>query len=355
MLNDSPLANHEWTMRPIFLTAAILLSFAPNPGRAQMVLPGAVGAPTPVGQTGAPPSVARRPSARLQTSAHPEGEISFDRHFVAAKPPSIDTVIGKPFALLGSRGGLQIEKSGDIMILSRLDLAGEKISQPNQSCQLAMGGSTPLRLKPLGAPEGLERFEIDSSACPLQFDVLNGALRANSPSGACVFREADCRVDAAGLWGPAGDSFTEGQKKTIERDLTAQEKGARGHFRTLMHWLRKDKAAARAVVGEQAAFSANRSQSCRDYDREDTHGFCALRLTEARDYGLQARLADESLKKQSKKDKQKDPKGAKSGPVARTASPQIIQGVKIGVPPRPSMPGAPRDDSAPKTSPRGLD
>ncbi len=316
-------------MRQIFLIALVFLTVAPSGGQAQMLLPGAVGAPTPAGQSGAPPAVARRPSARAPASSHPEGEVSFDRHFTAAKPPSIDSVVGKPFALLGSRGALQIEKSGDDLVLSRLTLPGDKISQPNQSCQATMGGATPLRLKPLGAPDGVQRFEIDSSACPLQFDVLNGALQAINASGACLFRDADCRVDGSGLWGPAGDSFSDSQKKAIERERTALEKDARAHFRTLMHRLRKDKPAVRAVVREQAAFSANRSQSCRDYDREDTHGFCSLRLTEARDYGLQTRLAAETLKKDSKTDKQKEPKGARRAAVARPASA-----------PRPAMPAA---------------
>jgi hypothetical protein len=300
-------------MRLIFLTA-ILLSLAPNAARAQMVLPGAVGAPTPAGQSGAPPAVARRPPASSNpANSNPDGDVAYDRHFTAAKPPSVDSVVGKPFVLLGARGALLVEKSGGDLVLSRLTVPGDKISLPNQSCELAIGGGSPLRLKPLGAPEGVQRFEVDSSACPLQFDVLNGALRAFSPAGSCEFRQADCRVDASGLWGPAGDSFSDSQKKTFERERAALEKDARGHFRALLHRFRKDKPAAQAVVREQAGFSASRSQSCRDYDREDTHGFCSLRLTEARDYKLQTRLAEEALKK----DKLKEQKSAKRGAVAR--------------------------------------
>jgi hypothetical protein len=338
-------------MRSIFLTKAILLSLAPllslgvGAALAQMVLPGAVGAPTPVGQAGAPPAVARRPAIH----SGPEGDVAFDRHFIAAKPPSTDGIVGKPFAQFGSRGVLQVEQSGDDLVVSRLTMSGDKISQPNQACQLQVGGGAPLRLKPLGTPEGVQRFEIDSSACPLQFDVLNGAVRVISSSGACVFREADCGVDASGLWGPPGDSFSESQKKTIERERTVLEKNTREHFRMLMSRFKKDKPAAQSVVREQAAFSANRSQNCRDYDREDAHGFCALRLTEARDYGLQTRLAAEA----SKKDRKKDPKIAARAPVVRTTSPKMIEGVKI-LPAPPSTPAPPRDESAPKISPRGL-
>ena len=53
-------------MRPVFLAVMIFLCLAPAAGRAQMALPGAVAAPTPVGQAGAPPVAAPpgRPSRR---------------------------------------------------------------------------------------------------------------------------------------------------------------------------------------------------------------------------------------------------------------------------------------------------
>ncbi len=302
-------------MRRLFLIAVVFLSVTPVPGRAQMMLPSAVGAPTPAGQSGPPPA-ARRPRLHPGEPANPDEDGEVDRHFVPAKPPAVESVIGKPFALSGSRGALQIEKSGDDLNLSRLALAGDKISHPNQACQVAMGGAEPLKLKPLGAPDGVQRFVLDSSACPLQFDVLNGALRATSPSGACVFAQADCHVDAVGLWGPSGDSFSESRKKNIERERAALEKEARAHFRALLHRYRKDKPAAQAIVREQAAFAAERAQSCRDYDHEDTLGFCALRLTEARDYRLQALLANEK----PKKDKKKAQTNARSGSV-RPAQP----------------------------------
>ena len=275
-------------MRSIFHTAAIFLSLTPAVSHAQMVLPGAVTSPTPVGQSGAPPAL-HRPSNN--SGNNPGGEAAVDHHFALARPPAVETIIGKPLSLSGARGVVQVEKSGTELRLSRLTLAGDKISQPNQTCEVTMGDAESLALEPMGAPDGVLRYELVSSACPLQFDVLNGALRATSPNGSCAFPQADCRADAAGLWGPPGDSFGEAQVKSIERERTMLENDIRAHFRSLLTKNKKDKAATQAAVKEQAGFSASRAQTCRDYDREDAHGFCALRLTEARDYRLQTRLA----------------------------------------------------------------
>ncbi|MGO9389725.1 hypothetical protein [Rhodoblastus sp.] len=303
-------------MRPIVLTATIFLTLAPAASRAQMVLPGAVAAPTPVGQSGAPPAL-HRPGG-----GSPGGEAAVDRHFAPAKPPSVDTIVGKPLSLSGARGVVQVEKSGADLRLSRLTLVGDKISQPNQTCEVTMGDADSLALKPMGAPDGVQRYELDASACPLQFDVLNGALRATSQNGACAFPQADCRADAAGLWGPPGDSFDEAQVKSIERERTVSEKSVSAHFRSLLAKNKKDKAATQAAVKEQAAFSASRAQTCRDYDREEAHGFCDLRLTEARDYRLQTRLAADNPGKQDKKVAKSTAKPAARKPAAKPATEQ---------------------------------
>jgi hypothetical protein len=251
--------------------------------------------------------------------------VEVDRHFVPAKPPTVEAVIGKSLGLAGSRGALTVEKSGADLRLSRLTLAGDKISQPNQACEVAMGGDEKLTLKSLGAPDGVLRYELDSSACPLQFEFLNGALRATSPAGACSFAQADCRVDGAGLWGPPGSSFGEAEAKTIERERAAAEKSVRAHFRSLLARLKKDKLAIQAAVKEQAGFSSQRAQTCRDYDRDDAQGFCSLRLTEARDFRLQMRLAATNGgapdKKSEKKAGTKISKAAKTSHAAPGSAP----------------------------------
>lgn len=297
-----------------------------------MALPGAV-APTPAGRAVAPPPAA--PAAKKRTSDG-GGEAETDRHFVPAKPPGVDAVVGKTFGLSGSRGVLAVEKAGSELQVSRLTLAGDKISQPNQACEVAMGGDGPLKLKALGEQDGLRRFELDSTACPLQFDVLNGALRASSPGGACSFAQADCRVDGAGLWGPPGSSFGEADAKALEKERATLEKSLRAHFRGLLARLKGDRPATQAAVREQAAFNSQRAQTCRDYDREDAHGFCALRMTEARDFQLLTRLAATNGKGDKKADTTADRKAAP----AKVARPAL--------PAKPATGGLPTAGSAPQ-------
>lgn len=298
-------------MRSLLLISALVLIAATPAARAQLQLPGAVGAPTPAGQTIAPPA----PRAE-----GPSGG-TYSGHFSAARPPGVDSVVDRTFSLSGARGSLQIEKSGAGLRVARLTAVGDKISRPNQSCEVSMGAERPIELKPLGAPDGVLRFALDSSACPLQFDVLNGALRARSPNGACAFAEADCRIDASGLWGPSGGGFSDAQIKSFEKERGAVENAMRGHFRTLLDKFKKDKPAAQAAIKEQAGFSSERAQVCRDYDREDSAGFCALRLTEEQDFRLQARLASDSGAARPEKKKPPRPKPAKpAAPAAPTAS-----------------------------------
>jgi hypothetical protein len=45
------------------------------------------------------------------------------------------------------------------------------------------------------------------------------------------------------------------------------------------------------VAREQASFSSEREQTCRDFNREGNHGFCAAKFTEARALSLRARTA----------------------------------------------------------------
>jgi hypothetical protein len=297
-------------MRLIYLTSTLCLFLVTTESRAQMLLPGAVDAPTPAGQTLAPPIAGR---------ANPSQGGAFTGHFTAARPPNLDSILDKPLSLSGVRGSLLITKAGTEPRVSRLTAVGDKISRPNQSCEVSLGAAGPIGLKPLGAPDGVQRFELDSSTCPLQIDVLSGALRVRSPNGSCSFPEADCFFDASGLWGPSGNSFSESQVKSIEKERGSLENEVRSHFRTLLDKYKKDKPATQATIKEQAGFSAERAQICRDYDREEAVGFCALRLTESRDYRLQARLAGENGA--SKPDKPKKRAAAKPAPAPRAPAP----------------------------------
>jgi hypothetical protein len=298
----------------LILLISVFTIVATAPSRAQMQLPGAVGTPTAAGQSLTPP--------RPRSASSPSGA-TYSGHFTPARPPGVDSVLGKALSLSGARGELTIEKSGSDLRILRLTAIGDKISRPNQSCEVSMGAEGPINLKSLGAPDGVLRFELDSSACPLQFDVLSGALRARSLSGACSFEQADCRIDASGLWGPAGSSFSETQVKSIEKERGGLENAVRAHFRTLLSKYKKDRPAAEAAIKDQAGFSSERSQICRDYDREEAVGFCALRLTEARDFLLQARLAGEGDKAgpEPSKKRPKPHPAAKPAAIPQAAAP----------------------------------
>jgi hypothetical protein len=308
-------------MRACLLCLALLL--APVSARAQLALPGAV-APTPEGQTMTPPA---SPSTAPRNTQSP-GSGPAKR----SKPPAESAIVGQTLSLNGTRGALVIEKDGGDLRVTRLVLTGAKVSHPNQSCEVAMGEDGPIKLKPLGVPDGVARFELQSSACPLLIDLLGGALRVSAPYGACVFPQADCRADVAGIWGPSGGSFSDAQIKTFERERAGLEKSVQARFRELLAKFKKKPDLAKPLVKEQADFGAARSKACRDYEKEETHGFCALRLTEARDLSLQARLAD------AHDSKSKDDKSGKAAKEARKPSPRRSAAPKAspGAPPPPA-------------------
>ena len=62
----------------------------------------------------------------------------------------------------------------------------------------------------------------------------------------------------------------------------------RTNFRALLASVGKDQEAVKKIVGEQAGFSSEREMTCRNYLREEIHGFCAVRITQARALALQA-------------------------------------------------------------------
>jgi uncharacterized protein YecT (DUF1311 family) len=66
---------------------------------------------------------------------------------------------------------------------------------------------------------------------------------------------------------------------------------------------------ADALTVEQSRFLSDRDETCRAYSHEDEHGFCAVRLTEARAILLKARLDElpqnASLNRNSKRHRRK--------------------------------------------------
>ena len=77
------------------------------------------------------------------------------------------------------------------------------------------------------------------------------------------------------MWGPEPAALA-GVLADIERDRGAADKAVRENYKILAQ--RAKPQDARAIVGEQAGFSAEREIACRAYARESAHGFCNARI-----------------------------------------------------------------------------
>jgi hypothetical protein len=270
------------------------------PGLAQLQLPGGIGQPAPAGTTAAPAESPRE---------KPKPPI--------LRAPSEDAIVGRTLLRNGSTGTLVIERAGKDLRVQKLALTGDQISKPNEHCRVEVSG-TPMSLSSEGTPAGLLRYRLALDICPFSFDVLDGAVLASNGGKTCEFKAADCQVDPAGLWGPRAAEFAPVRIKEFERARTHAEKTIRADFRALLAGT-KEKQQIKAIAAEQAGFSSEREEKCRTYAGEDVHGFCALRLTEARAIALGATLGGiEEVKPKQPKPKRKPvepPEAAAQDPV----------------------------------------
>jgi hypothetical protein len=251
--------------------AAALLGGA-VPATAQVVLPGAA-EPTPVGQEQAPVRRAKpKPKVEPVTAA------------------SEDAVIGRPLLLNGVKGKFLIARTGG-ELRAQITLAGDKLSAATEACGVDLGGGQPVALRSVGRPEGTLRYEVVAEACPFQIDILDGAVLATAPAGACRFAEVDCKADPRGMWGPPAADL-ETRVPEIEAQRASADRAVRASFKELLGRVQKtkDKVAIRTLAGEQAGFTSNRDMTCRDYAREAVHGFCSARYTQSRAASLASRL-----------------------------------------------------------------
>jgi hypothetical protein len=190
--------------------------------------------------------------------------------------------------LNGKSGLLQISGEDKAVIVDKLQLAGEGVSDASQRCLVDIVGETPIEATNVGRPDGLERFEIKVPACPISFDVLDGAVLVPTQITACVFKAADCQTTPSGLWGPEGASLVADAAKIVKE--RAQAEKAMGKLVRAIGDRAGENAKAADLVRDQNGFAGQREELCRDYAKESLHGYCAWRLTEARTALLQARL-----------------------------------------------------------------
>jgi hypothetical protein len=279
--------SNRWFLRPIWRCAAIcaLLAAAtpPDAAKAQLALPGAV-APSTEG------SVAEGVTSLGPKKKRIGGEDGVAGPAIAPKPPGEDSIAGKPLYLDGVRSVAEFQRSGGETRLSRLTLVGDRISRSGETCRVEATEDS-LKLTARESQDGLRRYQVQYSACPFSFEVLEGAVLVTKESGACAMIEADCRVDPNGLWGMGESEFDPKTAKDMLSRRARVEKTLRADFRALYEKVNKDKALRRILLEEQAGFSARREEICRNYAQEADFGYCALRVTEAHALKLGTELA----------------------------------------------------------------
>jgi hypothetical protein len=190
--------------------------------------------------------------------------------------------------LNGKFGLLQISGDDKSLTIEKLQLAGEGVSDSSQRCVVDIVGETPIEATNVGRPDGLERFEAKVPACPVAFDVLDGAVLVPTQITACVFKAADCQTTPGGLWGPDGASLVGGAANIVKE--RAQAEKAMGKTLHAIEDRAENSPQAADLVRDQNSFAGQRDELCRDYAQESVHGYCGLRVTEARAALLQARL-----------------------------------------------------------------
>ena len=255
-------------------------ALAASETRAQLMLPGA--APSePSGAKIAPVKHRRAGNSTTEAGAGSTG--------VKAGPAAgIASLAGRSLMLNGRSGLLQISGDDSTATIDKLELAGESVSDPSQRCVVDIVGEKPILATSAGRPDGLMRFEADVPACPIAFDVLDGAVLVPAQITACVFKAADCQTTPGGLWGPDGASLV-GDAAKIVKERAEAEKAMAKLVRAIEDRANGSPEAA-DLARDQNGFAGQRDELCRDYVKESVHGYCALRVTQARTALLQTRL-----------------------------------------------------------------
>jgi len=252
--------------------------FAASETHAPLMLPGAAPA--------APQGAATAPAKPKPAGAPSQGAGASAKSAKAPAAPSVAGLVGRPLLLNGKSGLLQISGDDKMVTIDKLQLAGEGVSDPSQGCVVDIVGEKPIEATNVGRPDGLERFEADIPACPISFDVLDGAALVPSQITACVFKAADCQTSPGGLWGPDGSSLA---GDTIVKERAQAEKSMAKVLQAIQARA-ADSPVAANLVRDQTAFAGQRDDACREYVKESLLGYCALRLTEARTALLETRL-----------------------------------------------------------------
>jgi hypothetical protein len=285
-------------------------ALATSAARAQLMLPGAA----PAEPQGAKVAPAKRKHKSAGAGASATEARDAGKGVEADAGAVVGSLAGRTLMLNGKLGLLQISGDDKSITIDKLQLAGEGVSDSSQRCVVDIVGETPIEATNVGRPDGLERFEAKVPACPISFDVLDGAVLVPGQITACVFKAADCQTSPGGLWGPDGASLV-GDAAKIVKERAAAEKAMGKAFHNIEDRAEGSPQAA-DLVRDQNGFAGQRDELCRDYAKESVHGYCGLRVTEARASLLQTRLDElgpptTSRAASEKAKKTKSKKGAK--------------------------------------------
>ncbi|MCX8256437.1 hypothetical protein RHAL1_00714 [Beijerinckiaceae bacterium RH AL1] len=293
------------------LAAFAFAAGGPTDAGAQLQLPGALG--------GSPAGTPPRESGNTGGSEGPKAAPKP----IVVKPPTEDTILGHALVRNGVDGAMTFDRQGQAaagdVALTKLSVTGDKISSPTKTCSLDVALASPIVAKAAGRPAGAIRYEVPLAACPFTIDVLDGAVLVATPTPTCEFKAADCRVELGGLWGPAAADITDKRAKDLERERVRIETTMRANFRVLLHRAGKDRAAVKALAGEQAGFSSQREMACRDYKNESVHGFCSTQMTEARVLALLSKFGPDLEKEEHRHAAHDRAKATRAAPAAAPA------------------------------------
>jgi len=283
------MAGRGFTGLVLLAACAFATIWRPLDAHAQLALPGAV-APTPEGAI-ASPSAKPKPKKKPRAANAGGGESTdgFKGPALAPKPPSEETIVGKPLMLDGGRGSITFERAGADLRVAKFSIHGDRLSRSGESCEVNVGAS--MATTPHEDESGLRGYRLDFPACPVAFEVLDGAVLVSNGGKPCEFKAADCRANPAGVWGIGAAELDPKKAKEMLGNRAKVEKTVRADFRKLYDRYKSDVPLRKLLVHEQAEFPSARETTCRNYAQESDFGYCALRVTEGRALTLAYQLA----------------------------------------------------------------
>jgi hypothetical protein len=235
-----------------------------------------------------PGALPSSPQGSVQSAAPTTGVAKppVKRAPAVVKAPTEESLIGITLKRNGSQGNAQIERKGTSYIL-KLAADGYQINNLTEPCAVSFDDRG-LPLVAIGRPAGTARYKLEAPICPIVFDVLDGAILVQEPTAPCVIEAAACRVEMRGIWSQDASALVV-KAREIDQTRTRAEAALREGFKTLS--VRLPNSEKRSIAREQAGFSSERAQMCREFYREGTHGYCQAKFTEARATELRARAA----------------------------------------------------------------